>query len=185
MKIKIITDLHVYGPHELDNARELIKQSFDFALGDIFDIKNCPKKLYGEAFIAEKKFYGKNFSNCVEGNHDKYYCRPYLTMREYPIMLTHGHLFLYDEARLKEITEEKYKYNGIGVLRYNAVKLFHKLYSYGNLSNADMKKAAAFARAKNCTTIIFGHVHPEKVIDKIVDGVRIICLPRGYSEVEI
>jgi L-rhamnose isomerase len=53
------------------------------------------------------------------------------------------------------------------------------------MSDQFFLNAAAKAKAFNCTTYICGHFHPQQIVDKKVDGIRILILPKGRTEIEL
>lgn len=61
-------------------------------------------------------------------------------------------------------------------------KLRSKIGTRGTLSKKKLKKASDLAKEFECSTIVFGHTHPSKLIDQTYNGVRVVNVPRGRTE---
>lgn len=186
MKLKFITDLHIFGPHEID--RTLISIDWDYAIGDIFDIKNTRKFELEKARAMEQRYAFRRVGRYyVVGNHDGI-ISPYTyittVIEGKKILICHHYQYL-DPKVANEMNAAKREYKGVTKLYWKLLGTFHKLVNYGNLSFQDKKDAAKWAKEFDCEVIIFGHTHTEKLVDELVDGIRVINLPRGYSEIEI
>ena len=77
---------------------------------------------------------------------------------------------------------------GAGFLKRSFSWVFNKFRdAFGGfkISDSDIKKIVDYAKQKNCQVSIGGHKHPKEIYDKKHNGVRVIILPRGISEIYI
>jgi predicted phosphodiesterase len=185
MIIKFLTDTHFNAPHSLDE--QLKYAQVDYYLGDIYDTKNTLKENFESAVKEEREFFAKNFDKYLNGNHDGILgadTYKIIIANGQRVLLCHNYEFLNEEI-WKQYYNEKCLYKGIGKLRWNALKFFHKHFGNGNLSKQNIDDAAELALGYNCQVIIFGHVHPKETVDTFSGKVRVVCLRRGSNYVEI
>jgi hypothetical protein len=69
---------------------------------------------------------------------------------------------------------------GVGFLK----RLWQKYY-IGKVGKRDVRKLLEAAKAHDATTIVCGHIHPREVFDKTYDGIRVIVVPRGITQIDI
>lgn len=193
MKLTIYSDLHLYAPHswilkEPDILNELLfpKIPIDSILltGDIIDIANCKKsKLVSARYMIQylKNMYQERF---LIGNHE---CmKPDALYRViYGCLVCHGHTLYWDYAKVKKWEE---KVGGKGKLS----RAFYTIYKRATFPFSVktkrppehvIEKAKTLARMNGVSTVIFGHSH--SYWDETTEGIRIINVPRGKTEVEI
>ena len=182
MKLKVLADIHLYGPHSLSEG--ILLQPFDISLGDIFDIKWTLKKEIKKALAHQKDFSEALKAKGVvevDGNHDLKSNLIFYVLNG--VLFTHGDRVCWDaETVAKKMKASK---DGVSAWKRNAFALAVKAKPFGNLSKEEIAKASALAKEHGCHTIVFGHTHVEKIIDVVFDGVRIINVPRGITEIEV
>jgi len=187
-KVLIMSDTHFYGPHTLDkkvltefkNSEIKIKIS----MGDIQDIKWTLKDEIKEATKEQTEFSlycAKNGIIELEGNHDLK--KGILFYVKDGVLYTHGHYVSWDQKTIDK--KSKASRDGVSSWKRKAFYAAVKSKPFGHLSKQEIKKASELAKKHNCHTIVFGHVHPEKLIDIKYDGIRIINVPQGLTIIEV
>lgn len=189
MKYKFLTDTHWYAPNEI----EITEFDYDFAnnnlylLGDIFDLKNCKKsqvKIVRQHILDAKRAMGHRYlldnHDAVFGKVSDPYHIPYSN-----IGICGGSQIFWDEDRLHSYTQKKF---GAGFLKrqiwVRALMLASRFVS-DNISDKAMSRAIIIAKDLGVKTIVCGHKHPKKIIRRTQDGITLIVLPRGYSELKL
>jgi predicted phosphodiesterase len=191
----IFSDTHYFGAHGLNDLK-LTYGPNTYYLGDIYDLKNAPRDKVGEvekAISALREKVGKRY---VRGNHelgafgrgakDEDY---YIT--DNGVLFTHGHYkisFTDGELAQWETAEA-----GAGTLKRVGRKLLE-----GVVEKPAAPKREYLARAVEmvnrhnkahpldpCHTIVFGHTHVKKVYAETIDGVRVINVPMGVTELDL
>lgn len=185
MSAKLFTffaDTHIGSKYlEMDilpDSRAIIERLNAYDVGDSIELKNCePRDL---AKLRERQhFYQTIFANrYVTGNHSCDKSRgPLDLVIEKGILISHGDI-LWDEKKRTDFRNERMG-QGSGFVQKMLAK------KHGTLSKSEKADLANYAAIKLCHTIVIGHVHPEALIDCYVGGIRVICLPRGKTEIII
>lgn len=187
MKLRIYCDIHLYSPMDLKiPITDLEKSIF---IGDNVDLANCKKKDHERAMITYNhlKIHSKHW---IDGNHERMrenndYIKMYENKNMDHIMLVHGDFEAWgiDRAqkyRLKKHCAGWFKRN----LWVRALKNFEKIGKH-KPSKKMIKNLVAHAKFLNCKTIICGHKHPKDTYDYMHDGVRVIVLKRGLTEIDV
>lgn len=188
-RVLILSDSHFYGPHSLDKSVmtsfKESKTAFKVSLGDVFDIKWTLKKEIKQALKDQKDFSDFCFQKGIyeiDGNHDlKFIGHSYLIKNG--VLFTHGHYVSWDAKTIAK--KEKASKDGVSKIKRNAFGALVNAKPYGHLSKEEIQKAAELAKLHKCHTIIFGHTHVKELIDIKFDGIRIINVPRGITEIEV
>lgn len=182
----IYTDTHWNGPtpSPMFTNKDLGKNTA--FTGDIFEFKNIPKRSIDSCLSQFIKFLNKieaSGSVYVNGNHEVEVGRIYWGKRKEKrehILFEHGDQDGYENWYTRTA--------GKGKWAIRAIK-FKNLFRNGRgpkkLSVKFMDEAARRAKYAGCTTYVCGHKHPKNIIDVTHKGIRIVCCPRGRSEVNL
>lgn len=184
MKFIIYSDLHRGQTSEILN--DPMPTKGDIYLGDIFDIKNTSKKIIDtqikkqEFFIQKCKLIGSYY---VQGNHDLRIDLP-LQVKIEKVLFVHGHTICWDQTKVDEWSMKKPI--GVGFFR-NVTLAIENLYTRGTWKPTQIEINRAVFRSKlfGCGTIVLGHTHTDTIVDFISDGIRIVNVPRGKTEIEL
>lgn len=178
-KYTFYTDLHLYSKYfhepKPPMAAISIEQENAYLLGDILEGKNCEPQDLHQLKIDQQVMARAYKGRSVRGNHDGQFPGIDDIILPGGILLTHGDLVLWDDAKARKFRAERMG-QGSG-WKQKIFSMWH-----GSVSNSEAKLAATYAKARGCSTVVFGHVHPKVKFEKFVDGVNVICLPRGKSE---
>lgn len=179
----IYSDCHIGVPPQrcadlVNITHETVEKINAYSLGDNFELKNCENKDLSRLLTAYENHKLKFMGRFVSGNHC---CAGY--SNDYnlivgDVLLTHGDLPLWGNSKAFDFRNKK---RGGGFGWINKIALNNN----GSISKSESKELAAYAKKNSCKVIIIGHVHPAKVFDQMVDGVRVICVPRGMTQVII
>lgn len=188
MKYTLVADTHLYSKYELKGARgkvlNLPPSDTTCFVGDIVDISCCNRKDLDLAKTTLSILQARHQHNWADGNHDAMGVEPeFFTIR--------GVMFIHYDILANAKRWSKYRADnkqGAGLFKKLFVMSFIKLFD--ELDNGMPKddffdRAVAFAKAHGCHTIVGGHFHPESVIEVKRDGVRVIILPQGITELEL
>lgn len=190
MKYTLVADTHLYSKYEVPNIRQRVLdlQANDntMLLGDIVDLSCCDKNSLQNANRVHEYLEAKHGDNYLDGNHDP----------EYPIgtfKIIHGIYFTHGDIDANPIKWSKYRRNhlkkqGAGWFKklfiMNTVSLFNEL--LGGKPKPDFfVRASVEAKKYNCHTYVGAHFHPKQLIDVNYDGIRIVVVPQGITEVEL
>lgn len=184
MKLSLIADTHLFAPNEMKVDFNGENQN-EYLLGDIVDLANCKKKEVDKAYLEYKKLkdiYGRRF---LCGNHERISVTNDLISPKDGVILAHGD---FESWGHEKAFEYRSKPHGAGAFKrkfvVGMVEAFEK--SVGrDLDQKFIEAAVKLAKDYGCHTYIAGHLHPKEMIDIIADGIRIIIVPRGKTEVEI
>jgi predicted phosphodiesterase len=187
MHIKVYTDCHVGSKYlELDimpKTREQVMQENAFCCGDSHEIKNCEPKdlphiqhLQLEHWkVFEGRFVTGNHS-CDKGKMPRH--QIILLPNGKKLMITHSDYQLWGEEKALKFRNEK-PGQGSGLIQ-RAMSNWH-----GSVSKKETKILADYSKSFGADIVCIGHVHPKKIFDEMVDGVRVIVLPRGVTTMEV
>lgn len=181
MKLRIYCDIHLYSPMDLKiPITDLEKSIF---IGDNVDLANCKKKDHDRAI---KMYYHlrHNALHLIDGNHERM-AQNNAVVKSDHVMLVHGDFEAWGDKRA---IKYRSKSHCAGWFKRNlwvrALKNFEKIGKH-KPSKKMINNLVAHAKFRNCTTIICGHAHPKETYDKLHDGIRVIVLKRGLTEIEV
>ncbi len=161
----------------LPTSRDVVEKDNCYALGDIFDLKNAEANELAGLLIEYNEYRELFKDRLVSGNHEGNDL-PINIHLDNKILLTHYDWALWDAAKVNKFRNEK-RGQGCGIPQWIASK------THGKVGKTDKKNAAAYAKKYNSTCIIGGHTHTKKLIDEVVDGVRVIFLPVGKTILDL
>jgi hypothetical protein len=192
----IYTDIHCGSPIELMNVDELVSgivqdvaaghQVID--IGDNIDLANCHKRDLSKHNAAYASLFGydkrsdKYFK--IDGNHERMKTGfQYTTSND--VCFTHGDFEKW--GKKKAIKYRSKKRGASAFKRKFIVPLIEWAEKFGvNRATKKFKRRAVkVAKSLGCHTYVCGHIHPKEKLDFNYDGVRIIVMPRGRSELEL
>lgn len=191
MKYKLVADIHIGSKYEIEEevVREVLglpASKETILLGDIVDRTCCHKKDLVNVVKIQAHLMRLHRDNYTDGNHEANLPKAVgLTMNG--ILFTHGD----DEAnptKWRKYRADHKLGGGAGLFKRIAIMPFISLFNelVGGKPKEDFYKRAAFrAKANNCHTYVCGHFHPKKLIDIKYDGIRIIVVPQGITELEL
>ena len=184
MKLKIYSDIHLGAPHSLKT--DVLSKADDtntFFLGDIFDLKNTKKGMVEYYKLQMERLKNKAGVRFIIGNHEIHKPESYF-LKLGSILFTHGHILKYPPEKVKKYENMK---AGRSNMSYFFYSLRHWVYGLRGVDYEPSKKLkeACFKACMDygCDTIIFGHTH--RRCDIKYKSIRIVNVPRGYSEVEV
>ncbi|MEY2702263.1 MAG: hypothetical protein RLY43_896 [Bacteroidota bacterium] len=183
MDYTFYTDTHIGSKYLqmdiLPKTIEQIAKENAYTLGDIYELKNCEYPEYPgllRKFSEYKKLF---FGRYLVGNHeiDRGLTPKHLIIDGH-ICLVHGDYILWGDKKALEFRNEK-PAQGSGFIQRMLAK------RNGSISNSEAKDLANYANRLGCDVIVCGHVHVKHVFDEDKNGVRVISLPRGKTEITI
>ena len=181
MKLRIYTDLHLFSP--MDSTIPINKVDESIFIGDVVDFANCKKSDHDRAM---RIYYHlrENALLWIDGNHSRMSINNDI-IKIGEVMLVHGDTEAWGEKRA---IKYRSKPHCAGWFKRNlwvrALKNFEKI-GKNKPSKKMIKNLVAHAKFRNCNTIICGHTHPRDTYDRINNGVRVIVLKRGLTEIEV
>lgn len=190
MKITLITDVHEGAPNEIKVQYNPMDKD-EYLLGDIVDLANCtigdvPK--YKRRRLELKAAYNQDKLRYIDGNH----CRIILHDQCIRLFDRYGKLVVMYHGDYISWGAEKslsYRSKKLGASFFKRQILVRAIEQFEETIGRrltdvklDMVKKA---KADGASTIIIGHCHPKETIDEVIQGVRIIILKRGRSEVDL
>lgn len=191
-KLFFYADVHLFSPiasHSKNDILSLEPKKNLFFMGDIVDRANCEKSKTAEATETMKYLESKHGSHFIFGNHE----RNSINGNQYYLheaesgaraIFAHGDL----EANFEKWTEYRDKKIGAGFLKRKFLVPFIREAE----EIIDRKPKKEFLEnvkalcAKNWASIyICGHFHVKEIMEFDHEGIRIVMLPRGKSELII
>lgn len=188
MKYTLVADTHLYSKYEVPGIRQKVldlpASRETVLLGDVVDRTCCDKKNIEIATQKHKQLTNLHRDNYLDGNHESMQPRATcLTMNG--ILFTHGD----DEANPTKWRKYREKHKlGAGIVKKLFIMPFVSLFNelVGGKPKAEFfERAASRTKFNRCHTYVCGHLHPKKLIDIKYDGVRIIVVPQGITEIEL
>lgn len=179
-------DIHLFAPNALDF--DLRRFSFGpsfFYLGDIVDLANVRKKDLAEARKLYQWFKSKLNINWIDGNHERMSMENDVFIATLPgykrVIMAHGDFESWGSDKAREYRQ---KLQSAGWLKrtfvVNTIEAYEKALGR-SVSKSTAQRAALLAKNYGCTVYVGGHLHVDKIYDQMVDGVRVIFLPRGVT----
>lgn len=190
----VVNDLHIGSKYcddpmaktALDN---LVNDGKTILNGDIVDRSASPKKDQ-ETLAAYMKSLIKKWGDAyISGNHELSFfnTKTYrITTSGKKVMFTHGDLI----KDFDKWSAYRMKTPGAGLIKLLWVAFADTQdWVKDKINTAKLepmfKNAAAKAKEAGCDYIVMGHLHPNKAIDVVRDGVRIMILPKGFNTIEL
>lgn len=194
MKFNVIADTHYFGADPVkEDFSQLLKKIDDYfsktiILGDFIDLKNCEKKKLHEAKSLFKLYKDSMGAKYLNGNHE---CQQDIDVP----LVTLGIGFMHGDrifnGFLGHIESRRHPLDGAGKFQRLLKGAFSKLrnvveWNDDKLDREDVKyEISKIAKEYGLHTIVCGHCHPSHVIDRMVEGIRIIIVPRGITTLEL
>jgi len=175
------TDLHLYSiymdadMHILPTTRQQVLTENAYGLGDVFEVKNAEKNQCANMQRDYDKYKVLFTGRYVNGNHEMTRDIPNLIIDGH-ILLTHGDYAVDGTAKANQFRDSGVRCKGSSFIQ-KAIANNHT-----PISATDAQNLATYAQHYNgIDTIITGHRHVEVKFDQIVNGIRVISLPRGKN----
>lgn len=173
-------DTHIGSVSSLDvipkTEKEILTQNA-YDGGDSFEIKHVEKANCANIknrWETHKKLFAGRY---VTGNHSLER-EPFNIVIDNKILLTHGDRVLWSIKKSDDFRDGK-ACQGSGILQ----KIW--FYRNGSINNSEAKQLATYAKASGQKITVSCHVHVKSKFDKVVDGIRVINLPRGKNVLEL
>jgi predicted phosphodiesterase len=186
MKLTVFSDCHLFTPMEMNiipKDRAIIIADNCYSIGDNYDRKGCEPKdaaRFETEFTKHREAFDGRF---IYGNHDlpaNDHSKDFIKVGN--VLLTHGDLICWDYQKSQDFRNEK-PYQGYGAVK-KLLNVIRKLWM-NHISNFEEEQATKYCKQYGTNCIIYGHSHVSKVIEKRVNGIRIINVPRGRSILEV
>lgn len=188
----IYSDLHLGALHEIQEKLEFNENTI--FLGDNFDLKNISHENLEKFYklreeIMEKA--SKSKGHFIDGNHELFELEEdnFYIIRN-GIIFLHGDFIHRGFKKAKKWREKRSRGKTKNFII--AYKSFRKIFGsstskfiFSSFGKKFVRRAVRLAKEKECHTIVFGHFHLKKLFDKTQDGVRVICVPRGKTEISL
>jgi predicted phosphodiesterase len=192
MKIRIINDIHTFGPLQSHTVAEIAESILSsehlvYQLGDNVDLKNAHKSKVEEAKQAMR--YLSELSPSVSCNHGLSFIPlpAFIMLNDGQIFLTHGHLYTNYEKYSKWTIEHKKP--GAGFLKrkiltpiVDKLRRFKEVKPNSELVGHVERLKKAYPNLKY---FVMGHSHALSQKTYMIAGVRVIMLPRGINDLEL
>lgn len=182
MLYTIYNDIHKYGPNEM-------KVDYEFGEYVIYngDIVDIAEGYYGDLPSANEFLYNlieKAKGNFTSGNHEK--------MMEYSYVIKNNILFTHGDLIFKDISDaKKFRWGKEGSSHfrrfYVSIAYYFRRFIKSNqlILDHEMDEAVVWANKYNCHTVVCGHKHPNEILTRIKNEVKLIVLPRGVHTVDL
>jgi predicted phosphodiesterase len=185
MLLRIYSDLHLGSPIEIKRKKllEEFPRNNVLLLGDIVDLANCKKSETALYFKMLQDLTDEHRGNYIYGNHERMVPTDMYILGE-TFIAVHGDLQA-NPVKWKKYRSEPW---GAGFFKRKFIIPFiHEAEEIiDRKPKADfLERAWEVARYHQKQIFICGHFHPDKTIDMMYKGIRIIIVPRGYTELDI
>lgn len=175
------TDLHLYSiymdanMHVLPSSREQVLAENAYGLGDIIEVKNAEPNQCNNMqrdYDSYKILFAGRY---VNGNHEMTENIPNLIIDGH-ILLTHGDYPMDGIDKANQFRDSGARCKGSGWIQ-KAIANNHE-----PISTVDAQRMSDYAKQFNgVDTIITGHRHVAVKFDQVINGIRVISLPRGKT----
>lgn len=184
MRIRVVADAHLFAPNEL-KIKFNPEDKNEYLIGDNIDLANCSNKdvaIATDTYNQLKISYGKRM---IDGNHCRISLTNDLIFPKAGVIMAHGD---FESWGPEKATEYRSKPHGAGLFKrkllVRAIEAYEK--SVGRtLDQQFIENAVKLAKSHGCHTYVAGHLHPKEMIDIVADGIRIIIVPRGKTEIVV
>ena len=188
MKFLVITDLHRGMKHQKDYNLEQIRNfnGLKINLGDNFDNKSMLKK--DLINLTWKNIELSVLCNAkVQSNHEGVFFQSDLPEfyfhGETKTLFCHGHQLKKNYEKYRQDCQTIWK--GTDWMTHYWKGIFNSMFRMVHFNQYNVDRACELMEMFNANTLVCGHAHPQKKIDLIIDGKRIIVLPQGVHEIEL
>jgi len=181
MKLTFYSDLHFYAVHEINET--LVFNDTTYFIGDIVDLRGCKNSEVEEVEAKRIEIQEKSKGKYLNGNHELAHDSEIDIILD-GICITHGDVFDHDSEKYYDWHYKKQPGSTWFRRFYIGIAYWFRENFQKSVSKACLQKAATYACSEGCHTIVFGHKHPNKVVDKMINETRVICVPRGKTEIE-
>jgi len=185
MKVTVISDLHKGASYEVKCDMDLLieqqKRIPTVWLGDNLDFRNCKKEMLPRLdswYIQLKTYFGKFF---LFGNHEDPTLIPSFVVINKTILI-HSHLILWHKNKLNQWAKMFRRGKGTSLLS-RLINWCREL-NDREMKEEELEKLSTYALNEGYRRICIGHVHPHQILYCHHNGVEIIVVPRGISEIE-
>lgn len=183
MKYSLYSDTHIYGVDPIEMPGRWVNHMSEYIyLGDIYDYKNCPttKLFYCKRDIEILSSYAGD--KYVGGNHELKEVEKVRYIED-NILFTHGDYLLWGETKANKFRN---KTPGASALKRKSLELLNELRPNNRLLTAGQKEIISQEAIKNnCHTIVIAHKHPSVIQMYKYNDIKIVVVPRGFTEVEL
>jgi len=180
-RFDVIADAHRKSPHEI----KVSLHNNEIILGDFYDLKNTLKYKLHQAedeYENIKKIYGERY---LPGNHER---DPYKNTfyEDGNVLFHHGHRIFWSKEKVEKDAK---KPRGCGYMRWIGLSIIApfrrmRLIQIG-VRKKHLERVYQLAKKHKCDTVVCGHAHPRKIIDKTYKGIRLVVVPRGRSVIYV
>lgn len=179
----VYNDVHVGGGHELGDAIPSVASDNLILNGDIVDLTGCAKKDVKKHLRYYEMLTAIHGRRMLKGNHEGSVFGN-ICFIDGGVLFTHGHNEMWKKSKV--IKWENKKMGSGWFKRKVLVPAFDKLRHFRKYKiKKRFKKNILHLSAMHpmVHTMVFGHAHPNKIIDTTIHGIRIMVLPRGRNEI--
>lgn len=177
-------DMHLGAPHAEELDKLLIDIAHDedaYILGDFMDTKNTLREKLEEAVRTFEAMISRMGGRYVTGNHEQSMCNLFHIVRGN--LLIHGDFLYYSIKTFKKKRTAKRKGKSkIGWYASKVRRFFSPKNRGKKIPDSILAKAVVLAKQYDCHTIRFGHKHPSRILEYRVDGVTVVCYPKGINK---
>lgn len=180
---RIYADFHRYGADPLPVPFPNCNPDLcEVILGDYIDFRNARKEDEEEMvrlYNMTKAHFGPRY---LSGNHCCFGDRD-VPLQIKNILFMHGDSLVYGRAKSEERrSEEPFATPFKRFWKKWASKIGSKLPTIVRIKPDEI---AHLRMEYHFDTIVMGHIHPRKMKDVRINGVRVLVLPRGVTEIEL
>ena len=184
-KYKIFADTHIFSPIEIMREETLAEPADrnTVFLGDIIDAANCKKSEVGFADDLMNVLMKRHRKNYISGNHSRLGMSGSI-MTQDGVVFTHGDL----QANYKKWSKYRSEPWGAGEFKRRFIIPFIReaeLIINRKPSEDFLKAASDVARMFCCHTYVCGHFHHKELINISYNGIRIVIVPRGITNIDL
>ncbi len=181
MRFTIIADTHFYGvsPVQVNISDIDLYSIYTVFVGDIYDKANCLKKDLPQVEKEISELQEMAGSRYISGNHELLpKSKPYIVPNL--VAFIHGDEVLWSKEKSEEFRSKKPCDSGI-------TRTVKKLWAnkHGSISSDEAMLLVNYAKRLGVSAIVCGHVHPKQMYDSRINGIRVICVPRGKTQIDI
>ncbi|MCK4518199.1 hypothetical protein KAT92_05445 [Candidatus Babeliales bacterium] len=185
-KISEANDTHFLAPHATTGFNRVMNGGVDLLLGDIIDLDLCKKKKVTSARELQDTLIEVYKMRFVSGNHSLMFYNIFVVLilpNGVRILATHGDYLFYDKDRADNYRNRD---EGSGFIRRGGAKIldgWRLNFRDPRIKDDVMYRAVELMREHDCSTLICGHSHRNKLGTKTKHGYTFHVLPKGINEI--
>lgn len=175
------TDLHLYSiymdanMHILPTNRQQVLSENAYGLGDIFEVKNAEPNQCNNMQRDYDNYKILFAGRYVNGNHEKTTLTSDLVIDGH-ILLTHGDYPMDGAAKSDEFRTSSVRCKGSSLIQKALANINTPI------SATDAQNMSNYAKNfAGVDMIVSGHRHPAVKYDQVINGIRVVVLPRGKT----